>query len=558
MATDLRSVQNDCENDGDWTPGGNTTDLDSELIYEGSGAIAFQASNSSIAVYTGTLRDGATTGSISLTNGEIVTLLVKDNLIATESLGGIQVVVGDGTNRIGYHVGGVDNIGLVLYGAYVAYRLDLSNVPTSFTTYAGSEASLNTSSITELGYGTIHAVSARGSVNNAFFDVIRASNPATTYDFRIDGGGVGTEIDMDSIYTADFNTANGWGIINRDFGTQYSIQANIEWGHPTLASYFKESGSQLFFKGAGLGTGRHKLRLVGGSGVTNSFELDNCTFVSSGEPAIFDFSDTNHNICKITDTSFINFGAITYPAQSAGNRTLTNVTFSNCGQIDFDGIDATGCKIIGTRSTAGSMLIDSSTNIANQSGFELISDGSSRGIEFNTAGDYTLTNFTFTGFTSTAGNEAFNNTSGGTVNVTLVGGGLGDTGTLSTTGSTVNIIQTRSFTIRNIKPNTELRVYSYTDITDPSTYTEEAGVELAASPPTSSTFDSIVEESDGSITAIYNYDSTAGNIPVRVVAHNTAYNYFSTDITLLASENTSLQLFQISDRNYNDDTPPTS
>lgn len=551
MATDLRSVQNDCEDDNDWTPGGNTTDLETELIYEGSGGIAFQATNSSIAVYTGTLRDGATTGSISLTNQEIITLLVKDNLIATEALGGIQVVVGDGTNRIGYHVGGVDNIGLVLYGAYVAYRLDLSNVPTTFTTYAGSEASLNLSSITELGYGTIHAVTARGSVNNAFFDVIRASNPATTYDFRIDGGGVGTEVSMSDIYTADYSTANGWGIVNRDFGTQYSIQANIEWGDPSANSYFKESGSQLFFKGAGIGTGRHKQRIVGGNGFTNSFELDNCTFVSSGEPAIFDFSDTNHNICKISDTSFINFGAVTFPAQSAGNRTLTNVTFSNCGQIDFDGIDATGCKIIGTIDTNGSMLLDSTTNIANQSEFQLISDGSSRGIQITTAGNYTLNNFTFTGFTATAGNEAFYNTSGGTVNITLNGGGAGATGTLSTatTGGTINIIQTRTLTVTNIESGTELRLYTYTDINDPTTYTELVGGEDLGTSNGGFTVSSDPNNT-GKLRAQYNYNVSGGNISTVLVAHNVNFEFFRSSLTLDSTQPTTFKLFQVADRQY--------
>jgi hypothetical protein len=549
MATDLRSVQNDCENDGDWIPAGNTTDLDTELIYEGSGAIAFQATDSSIAVYTGTLRDGATTGSISLTNQEVITLLVKDNLIATESLGGIQVVVGDGTNRIGYHVGGVDNIGLVLYGAYVAYRLDLSNVPTSFTTYAGSEASLNTSSITELGYGTIHAVPARGSVNNAFFDVIRASDPATTYDFRIDGGGVGTEIDMDSIYTADFNTTNGWGIVNRDFGTQYSIQANIEWGDTAANSYFKDSGKQLFFKGAGIGTGRHKLRIVGGNGFTNSFEVDNCTFVSSGELAIFDFSDANHNICKISDSGFINFGAITYPAQSAGNRTLTNVTFSNCGQVDFDGIDATGCKIIGTTNTNGSMLLDSITNIANQSGFELISDGSSRGIQITTAGTYDLNNFTFTGFSAVSGNEAFNNTSGGTVLIRLVGGGLGATGTLSTTGGNITVEQTRVLTVTNIESGTELRLYTYTDINDPTTYTELVGGEDLGTSNGGFTVSSDPNNS-GKLRAQYNYDVSAGDVNVILVAHNVNFEFFRSSLILDSTQATTFKLFQVADRQY--------
>lgn len=550
MAADLRTVQNDCENDGDWTPGGNATDLDTELIYEGSGAIAFQASTTAAEVYTSTLRDGATTGSISLTSGEIVTLLVKDNLIADEATGGIQIIVGDGTNRIGYHVGGVDNIGLVLYGAYVAYRLDLSNVPTTFTTYAGSEANLNLNSITTLGYGTVHAVTARGSVNNAFFDVIRASDPATTYDFRINGGGVGTEIDMDSIYLADYNTANGWGIINRDFGTQYSIQANIEWGDPSANSYFKESGSQLFFKGAGIGTGRHKHRIVGGNGFTNSFEIDNCTFVSSGEPAIFDFSDTNHNICKISDSSFINFGTITYPAQSAGNRTLTNITFSNCGQIDFDSIDATGCKIIGTRSTAGSMLLDSTTNVANQSGFELISDGSSRGIEFNTAGTYELNNFIFTGFTSTAGNEAFNNTSAGTVNIILVGGGLGATGTLSTTGGTINITQARTLTVNNIEENTELRLYSYTDLADPNTYTELAGIEQIGTVTGGDSGFTTPVLNNGVYSTTYSYDTTGGDISTVLVAHNLNFEFFRETLTLLSAENTSFTVFQIEDRQY--------
>lgn len=302
-------------------------------------------------------------------------------------------------------------------------------------------------------------------------------------------------------------------------------------------------------------------------GATGSFSLTNCNYQSSSVSSASRRPDLIFS--GTTASASLNSCAIL----GARQVTLTSSCTVDGGTFDAVSTTQAGAEIkncvIRPRSASGVAMITDAT-FGSTSGIHdctITNVGSGHAFEF-TAADYTgspntitFTNIEFSNSTFGANgsaNAAIRNTSGQPITINLSGTSNTPTVTNVGAGSSITFVNSKTLTVTNIQPNTELRIYSYTDIESPGTYVEEAGVELAASPPTSSTFDSIVEESDGTITATYTYDASGGNIPVRVVAHNTAYNYFSTDINLLASENTSLQLFQISDRNYNDDTPPTS
>jgi hypothetical protein len=188
-------------------------------------------------------------------------------------------------------------------------------------------------------------------------------------------------------------------------------------------------------------------------------------------------------------------------------------------------------------------------------------EGSGHAIEFTSGSAATLTNIEFSGYGANASNSAaiYNNT-GGSLTLTVSGGNSANYTIRNGTGASTTIVSSKTLTIDNIVVDSEVRVYSYTDINDPTTYTELAGVELSGSPPTSSTFDTVTSYTDAGgntkYQAVFNYNTTTQAGGVRIIAVNVEYNYFKTDITLSSSLDTSISLFQIADRNYAEgDTP---
>lgn len=209
----------------------------------------------------------------------------------------------------------------------------------------------------------------------------------------------------------------------------------------------------------------------------------------------------------------------------------------------------------------------SSTGLYNNT---FVQGDSGHAIEFplGTASSVILTDIRFSGFNATTGanptpnsgptDAAIYNNTQGALELVISGGDVPSI--RNGAGATTTIVSTRQLTIDNIQPDTEVRVYKYTTLSDPTTYTEIAGVELAQSPPDTSTFDSVLSytdtEGNTKFRATYNYDTATESGGVRIIAVNIEYNYFKTDITLSSSQDTAISLFQIADRNYEEGGTP--
>ncbi len=440
MAVDNRTTLNDCSATTGWT-GDDTVSVVNATgeFYEGGSGLSWQAANAQEHMYTTSIG-----GTRNLSNAQ-VWMLIKDNLVQTRTNGGVDVVIGDGTNRIGYQVGGYDSVGLPISFFFNSYRLDVSNKP-SFDVYAGAEASLNEAAITSVGYGTEHLAKANGAIDNVIMDrfsFIVNGNPAMT----INAGTVGTPETFADVVTDD--VTNGWGMIANPTGKLYNLLAATEWGDgTTLNSYFEDSNFQLFLLGSFIGAGNNDCSIVGNATGTNSLVWTSGSIIAIDNAANWDFSDTNFDIIDLTSVGFTDCGTFTFQAQDVGNKQLTTCTFNNCGQIDFDTMDVFGSAINGTTNANGAVLLNASANSDNQDDLVFTSDGTGHAIEITAAGTYTFNNWTFSGYNtaspgsnptpSTGSTDAvvFNN-SGGAVTINVTGG---DTPTVRNAASSTTVV----------------------------------------------------------------------------------------------------------------------
>ena len=470
MAVDNRTQINNCEGPTAEFDGSDVGAVDTEIFYEGTSSISAQFSNAQEFLIAHQNSAG-TNLNLDLSDAT-VWVIIKDNLVQTEALNGMQVVLGNGDANNdpnqGYVIGGNDNPGLVLGKQFYCLRLDVSN-RTGLTViqHRGNGAPTFTA-IGSVGYGSIHAIAARGNVDNLFLDRMTFINNGS-YAFTINAGTSGTPITLAALQTQDDNpSTGGWGLFGRGVGSSFTLYASMEWGDAgTSDSYFEQSDSQIYFDGQQLGTGHFIFRTIGNTTGTNSFVLNNCVLVSSGEPAIWDYTDNNMDIVDIQDTQYIDMGTISWPVTGGTTRQVLGSTFINCGQIDFSTITATNCSINGSRNANGAILLDASGNSTNQTNLTFTSDGTGHGVEITAAGTYTFTDWNFSGY-STA-NPGTNNTpasgstdamvfnnSGGAVTINVVGGT--NVTVRNAASSTTTVVFAVTATVSGLLGNTEVSV----------------------------------------------------------------------------------------------------
>ena len=470
MAVDNRTQINNCEGPTGEFDGSDVGAVDTEIFYEGTSSISAQFSNAQEFLIAHQNSAG-TNLNLDLSDAT-VWVIVKDNLVQTEALDGMQVVLGNGDANNdpnqGYVIGGNDNPGLVIGKQFYCLRLDVSNrAGLTVIQHRGNGAPTFTA-IGSVGYGSIHAIAARGNVDNLFLDRMTFINNGS-YAFTIDGGTSGTPITLDALQTQDDNpSTGGWGLFGRGVGSSFTLYASMEWGDAgTSDSYFEQSDSQIYFDGQQLGTGHFIFRTIGNTTGINSFVLNNCVLVSSGEPAIWDYTNNNMDIVNIQDTQYIDMGTISWPVTGGTTRQVLNSTFINCGQIDFSTITVTNCSINGSRNANGAILLDASGNSTNQTNLTFTSDGTGHGVEITAAGTYTFTDWNFSGY-STA-NPGTNNTpasgstdamvfnnSGGAVTINIVGGT--NVTVRNAASSTTTVVFAVTATVSGLLGNTEVSV----------------------------------------------------------------------------------------------------
>jgi len=416
MSVDNRTQLNDCEDDTQTfaTTGAqlNTNSTLAGNIYEGAASIQVQHSN----VYDDTYTSGDSAGAtfnIDLSDST-VWIVIKDNGLDVAANAGAEIVLGDGTDRIGYTAGGSDAVGIPLAEQFLGFKIDVSQALAAPGTadvdhhvFAGSEANLDQTQVTIVGYGGIHNAKAQGNVPNVYFDGIYYLSNAS-YALTVNGGTSGTPETMADVAGDDIT--NGWGIVSNPIANAYYIFANTEFGDDTAAtdSYFEATDEQWFLLGDNgggrpIGAGNHFYKTFGGTG-TNSFVLTRVILTSTGEPATWDFSDTTVETMELNACVFNECGEITMPVTGGTSRLADDCIFNNCGQVYLSTLLCDGLTFNGTTDALGAVLWDANSNEENQDNLTFNSDGTGHAIEIslNTA---SLTTFNIDGY-AVSGYEA--------------------------------------------------------------------------------------------------------------------------------------------------------
>ena len=424
MSTDNRTQLNDCEDDNQTflTTGaqlGTNTTLAGN-IYEGAASVQVQHSNTYDDTYTSGDSAGATFN-LDLSDST-VWIVIKDNGLDIAANAGAQVVLGDGTDRIGYTAGGSDSVGLPLAEQFLGFKIDVSQALAAPGTadvdhhvFAGTEANLDQTAITIVGYGGLHNAKAQDNVVNVYFDgIYYLSN--NSYALTINGGTSGTPETMADVSGDDITS--GWGLVSNPIADAYYIFGNTQWGDSGATdSYFAATDEQWFLLGDNgggrpIGAGNHFYRLLAGSGV-NSFVLTRVTMISTGEPGAFDFSAAFETM-ELQACVFGNLGAITMPVTGGTSRLANNCIFNNCGQVYLSTLLCDNLVFNGSTDALGAVLWDASSDEESQDNLTFNSDGTGHAIEIslNTA---SLTTFNIDGYTVTGYETASLGSTGNTV-----------------------------------------------------------------------------------------------------------------------------------------------
>jgi hypothetical protein len=209
MTTDNRTEINDCDATTGFTGDGTTPATDSTVgfVYEGANSISTQHSNTDEHMYTTENSVGGGTFSVDWSDVTLY-LILKDNLVETTANGGVQIVIGDGTDRVGFGSGGNDDTGIQLDVFWNSYKYDTTTTAPYTNTYAGVLGNLTLTAATQVGIGTVHLAKAQGNVDNIKLDRITYLANGS-YGFTINGGTALTPETMTDV--VGDSITNGWG-----------------------------------------------------------------------------------------------------------------------------------------------------------------------------------------------------------------------------------------------------------------------------------------------------------------------------------------------------------
>ena len=429
MSVDLRTELNACDSITGFTGDGPVgVDNTTGFVYQGTNAITTQHTNVDEGIYTTTIG-----GTRNLSDATCY-MILKDNLVQTAANGGVQYMLFDGTDRIGYGVGGNDNPGMALDVFWNSYKLDVTTIgAVPYTnTYAGVLANLTTTAITGVGLGTVHLAKAQGNVDNIKLD--RMSFHANgSYALQENGGTSGTPRTTANLLSDSIT--NGWGLVANPTGSSYTFHGPIQFGEPTnnTVSYFTATDAQWTLIGGVVGATHFPFQFIGNAGANiQSFVLDGVAITNVGTRAEFDFSSANINSSTIrhtlTGVTFTDIGATTFSTVNDVNRTLASLTYNNADIIDFGATTLNGAIINGTTRANGALVLNENTTyVSNQSNITFNSDGTGHAFEIAPTGagpfTYNLTGWTYNGYAGTdgtTGNEAlFINPSTLSANITI-------------------------------------------------------------------------------------------------------------------------------------------
>jgi len=432
--------------------------------------------------------------------------------------GGIAIIVGNGTSRGQWYVGAAASYTGGFEPFVIDTAADFSNIAAGAWTLTGNPAQLG--NITQMGGRLSTTTTIMGNFNNALIDQITLG-----LGLRIDGGSVGTPNVFANLAIADEET-NYWGWWTSSQGAFVARgKALIGPANGTSTSVFNDSAFTVNFADAPVAAGFYEIRTQG-TGTDVTWELDT---IAAANPTRARWSLTiDSNTNSFSDTNGVWSGSDT--VSLSVNASLTGTTFINGSSILLNGGFIDSASILNANTISGESYVTVTNDIANITNSDF-NFSAGHAIEITTAGTYSFTGNTFTGYGADATNDAaihFNPT-GGTGNL-VINVSDGDTPTVRNSSSgTVTINNNVNVTFTGLPDNTEVRIF------EANTTTEVAGIENA----TTGTVD------NRSFTFS---DSPADLVDIRFV--NKLYEVFELYDFSIPASSSSIPITLRFDRNY--------
>jgi hypothetical protein len=497
--TDHRTVWNEADANTGWTGATTVFTTDPDPV-EATGCLGIVVAIATSDAY----HTGAAT---NLSNKLVWVWVYPRGANDTAAAGGLQMHIGDGTNRIGFHVAGSDVAAFRHDSGPVGWTcmlVDTSNLPGTITTRAGSLGALNLSAITQLGAVFKNLAMAPGGIANYFIDIMRFMDPTTNDGCAISviGGTSGDPGRFSEIAAADRSTVNlgGLGIIREAGAGLFTVQGPLRFGNAagSNSSWFVDTNVSVAFESRGLLTTRYRIVIVDNGVGTTTFRLgtkvgtgldatgaNGCNLiVPAGVGALFDSgSDTDVTDCFLYGCLLSGFtqGIV---LGGGGQEFIDNIVAGSGAVTCLGPTVMVNTDIVGSTVAANASAlvwnnaVDPDTYLAKM----LFSKGAAahHAIEFGTSSPTTMTlrDMTFTGF-SASNNQNDSvlhiKRTTGTVTINLVN----VTGIVSyrTDGATVVLVNAVSLTLTGLRNDgplggTEVRVF------EAGTGNEIAGDEL--------------------------------------------------------------------------------
>jgi hypothetical protein len=450
--TDNRTIINEADATTGWTGSATVSVGTAEPTpVESTGRLAMIVSTSTHNAYV-------TITSANMSSGFLVYWWIGHRAeLDTQANGGLMLQVGDGTDRIGFHVAGSDKLGFTHFDGPVTWQclcLDTANLGAfSNTAFSGSYAALSNAAVTQLGVGFKTLVKSVGGVVNCFWDIGRYMDPSQNNGcaITVTAGTSGDPGTFAQIATADRGTANqqAHGIVRELGAGLYGVQGPIRFGNPTgtSSSWFEDKNVSVVFEDREFQTTKYKIVIVDNGTGTTTFRLgtkvgtgttatgtDGCNLIApSGVGAQFDAAtDTDVTDVFIYGSTFDGFSqglSFRTGHEFIGSRVLAS------GQITAGGATMVNSQISGS-TAASALLWNVNTDTSGLlDGMSYSMGTSGHGIEFgpNTPSSISFNDITFTGYGGTPGsnltsstgstNAAVYNNSGKEITINITGTG---------------------------------------------------------------------------------------------------------------------------------------
>jgi hypothetical protein len=455
--TDNRTIISDADATTGWT-GSNTVSLfttDPDPV-EVTGCLGMVVSNTTQNAYF------TLSPSVDMSGGFIIYMWIFHRAILdTRTNGGLMIQIGDGTNRRGYHVAGADIAGFrhdTGPSLWMCLLLDTGNLPTQFTTFAGS-AQPNLTAINQVGIGFKTLAKAVGGATNCFWDLSRYGNPSSTNGagMTVAGGSSGDPGTFLDLATADRSTASGdaRGVVRELGAGLFGVQGQLIFGNSsgTSSSWFEDKNVAVAFESRGLTNDKYKITIVDNGVGTTTFRLgtkigtgsdasggDGCLIViPTGVGGEFDAATD----ADVTDV-FI-YGS-TFSGFTNGIKLRSGQEFIGCAVNASGTIDSGGATLvnstIATSIDTSALLWNTNANTSGKlDGISFISTGTGHAIELgpNTPNEITFHGINFSGYATSdgsTGNESLYNNSGKAITINIASGGAVPTVRNGTNAST--------------------------------------------------------------------------------------------------------------------------